>query len=166
MAYCSLQDMIDRFGEIEMIQLSDKENTGLLNIVRIQAAIDDAFHEINYDLMKCYRTPIQSEVGILKHWNCDVARYHLYDSIRLSNNSGGSDHEAQRRYKDYEEEVKNICDVILMDNEGKIIPKIGKFGVVVAERESCTKWECCPSCGCEVSSATFMLGRCNCGSAL
>ena len=145
MAYCTIQDMIDRFGNEEILQLSDRQvHLGVLNSTRVQAAIDDACAEIDLELSACYVLPITSSVPILKHWACDVARFHLYDTLV------NEDHEAFRRYKDYEEEIKSVCKKNLVDSNGVALKKISAFGVSVAHRDSCLpKNKCCKSsCGC------------------
>ena len=42
MQYATVQDMLDRFGEPEMIQLTDAQEQAAVQAARIQLKLDDA----------------------------------------------------------------------------------------------------------------------------
>lgn len=42
MSYATQQNLVDRFGQVELVQLTDLENTGALNTTRLAAALADA----------------------------------------------------------------------------------------------------------------------------
>lgn len=80
----TLQDMIDRFGETELAELTDRKNYTTINPVVINKAIDDAISEA-----VGYLNPTGLIVGgeyvgtppkslVLKV--CDIARYYLYEN--------------------------------------------------------------------------------------
>ncbi|MDO4897067.1 MAG: DUF1320 domain-containing protein [Moraxella sp.] len=80
----SLQDLIDRFGENELANLTDKENYTVINETVINHAITDATAEVIGYLNPTglivsgvyLGTPPKSLV--LKV--CDIARYYLYEN--------------------------------------------------------------------------------------
>jgi len=119
MAYCTIQDLIDRFGQKEIIQLSDRSNpkTNAVNTTLVQAKIDDGCAEMDLILSCCYDIcelkNLQTsgyEFPVLKHWNADIARKHLYDCIRLDVNAGARDHKAESEYLDYQQEIEKMCE--------------------------------------------------------
>jgi len=121
--------MIDRFGEEEMIQLTDRATiqTNAINAVLLQAKMDDAEAELNVVLMCCYNLKLINQiyidggsVPILKHWLADITRKHLYDLLE------NADHQVIREYKDFKEEIMEICKCQgLVDNELNEVPKKG-----------------------------------------
>ena len=78
MAYCTKQQMIDRFKEAELIQLTDIDSVGVINDSVLDQAIDDAMHEINSYLSK-YTLPLSVVPAVLVRKSCDITRYFLYD---------------------------------------------------------------------------------------
>lgn len=79
MSYCTEQDMIGRFGELEMIQLSDVEGAGVIDSDRIAEAIGDAGAIIDTRIGSRYALPLASVPPVLTRIACDLARYYLYD---------------------------------------------------------------------------------------
>ncbi len=147
MIYAALVDMTVRFGDAEMIQISDKDNhLNAINIPRVDAALVDASAEIDQHLGSCYLLPLTVTGPFLRHLCCDIARYHLYDSIRLGSSNNFEDHESARRYKDAIEHLKTICKTNLVDDIGQIIPRKNNQGISVASRSSCLPKDSC--CGC------------------
>lgn len=80
MAYASLQDMVERFGETEMIQMSDRSMTATaLDATVVAAKLADADAEIDGYLGQRFTLPLASVPTVLKRIATDIARYHLYD---------------------------------------------------------------------------------------
>ena len=77
MSYCTAQDLIDRFGEQEIIQLTDRDNVGIIDATVLNQAISDATAEINGYLVNYL--PMSSIPANLVRIACDIARYYLYD---------------------------------------------------------------------------------------
>lgn len=77
--YCTQQDLIDRFGNDELVEISDKADSGAINAVVVQQAIDDAVATVNGHLAGRYELPLVNPPHILKKLTCDIARYNLYD---------------------------------------------------------------------------------------
>ena len=82
MAYCTKQNLIDRFGEIELIQLTDRDNQGIIDETVIAQAIADAGAEIDGYLNR-YALPLANVPSNLVRMACDVARYYLYDDAMI-----------------------------------------------------------------------------------
>lgn len=80
MTYATQQNMIDRFGEQELIELTDHANTGAINATVLGQALADADAEINAYLTSRYTLPLASVPPILVKFAADVARYQLYDT--------------------------------------------------------------------------------------
>lgn len=80
MPYATPQDMIDRFEEREMIQLTDRHDTGSIDSTVLAKALADADAEIDGHLMGRYTLPLASVPIVLTRYACDIARYFLYDN--------------------------------------------------------------------------------------
>lgn len=81
--YCTLNDLIERFGETELIQLTDEQNTGVLNTASVNQAIADASNEIDSYLIGRYQLPLVEVPEFVKGYACDMARYRLWDDGAL-----------------------------------------------------------------------------------
>lgn len=80
MAYVTTDDMVQRFGELEMIQLTDREAaTGEVDATVLAAVIADAQAEVDSYLSVRYALPLTVVPDILRSYTADVARYRLYD---------------------------------------------------------------------------------------
>lgn len=86
-----LQDLIDRFGESELAQLTDRDNYQTINEMIANKAIDDASAEVE-SYLKITGLIARNHQGklIYRHTNqipyplviktCDIARYYLYEN--------------------------------------------------------------------------------------
>lgn len=79
MSYCTLQDLIDRYSENELIQLSDRINAGAVDTDVINRAIADADGEIDGYLAGRFAAPITPIPKSLVRIGCELTRYYLYD---------------------------------------------------------------------------------------
>lgn len=75
--YATVQSMTARFGEYEMIALSDRAKTGHIDAAVVQDAIDDAASEIDTYLAGRYLLPLSPAPKVLNGVCCDIARYRL-----------------------------------------------------------------------------------------
>lgn len=119
MNYATLQDLIGRFGERELIELTDPD---LLTIQaeRVQRALDDAQVFADGFLGRVYRlpltgcafpAPLPGDPGAvqwvvppqLRRIVCDVARYYLYHDV-------APEHEVYLRYKAAERELQAVAE--------------------------------------------------------
>ena len=81
MPYATQQDLVDRFGETEIEQLTDRAEppAGAIDATVVGKALVDADDAINGYLGARYTVPLASPPLILKRIACDVARYYLYE---------------------------------------------------------------------------------------
>lgn len=82
MPYATQAQMIDRFGQAELIQLTDRAEppTGAIVVAVLDAALLDADEEIDSYLRVVRTLPLPAPVPArLTRVAADVARYHLYD---------------------------------------------------------------------------------------
>lgn len=76
--YCTQQDLVDRFGETELIQLTDTGGSGTIDATVVARAIADAEGEIDAYLAKAASLPLSPVPAIVAAAACDMARYRLY----------------------------------------------------------------------------------------
>ena len=116
MQYATVQDMIDRFGEPEMIQLTDAAHQAAVQPARIQLKLDDAHALADGYLARVFALPLTGcakPVGVgavemvpppqLTRAVCDIARYYLYDDL-------APESEVYRRFKQATAELQAIAD--------------------------------------------------------
>ena len=140
MNYATVQDLTDRFGEQEIIQLTDPDLQAV-QAAHAQRALDDAQAFADGYVGRVYRLPITGcakpapvagnpgAVAMvsppqLTRVVCDVARYYLHTDL-------APEHEVYLRYKAAERELQAIGD-------GKAVlscPWGGVPGVLVAGTE-------------------------------
>ncbi len=78
MAYATLQDLIERAGEAEILQVADRDDDGIADAAVVAAAIDAAGVEIDAWLASRYALPLQPVPAIVKKWAVSLARYTLH----------------------------------------------------------------------------------------
>lgn len=77
MAYATTQDMVARFGEGEVIALTDREHTGSIDEAVLAPALAEASAEIEGHLASRYALPLASVPLLVAGICCDIARYRL-----------------------------------------------------------------------------------------
>ncbi len=79
MSYAVAQDLVDRFGEEELIQLTNRpgETFDAVNTARAERALDDASEEIDGYLRPRYAVPVTQASRQLTSLCCDIARERL-----------------------------------------------------------------------------------------
>lgn len=92
MAYATADDLIERYGEEELIRLTDRTGSGVADADTVARALSDADAEIDGYLASRYALPLQSVPNVLVRIACDIARYRLW-ADRASD-------EVRRRYED------------------------------------------------------------------
>ena len=80
MTYATKQDLIDRFGATEFIQLTDRVNRPPTTIddVVVSRALSDTHATINGYLGKIYKLPLSVIPDVLVKIASDIARYFLH----------------------------------------------------------------------------------------
>lgn len=79
MPYCTQSDLESRFGISEILQLTDKDNTGSVNASTLSVAIADADAEINAYLNSFL--PLTAVPPNLVRLACVMARKYLYGAL-------------------------------------------------------------------------------------
>ncbi|MBB1342601.1 MULTISPECIES: phage protein Gp36 family protein [unclassified Pseudoalteromonas] len=79
MAYATITAMQQRFGERDLIYLSEREDgpADVINTAVIEQAINDASDVINGYLAGRYELPLVTVPNLLEQFCCDIARYKL-----------------------------------------------------------------------------------------
>ncbi len=100
--YCTKQGMIDRFGQDELIQLTDRSNppADIIDDTVLNRAMDDADSVINGYLSARYTLPLAIVPTALARYAADIARFFLYD-----------DSATERVEKAYEKAISFLKDV-------------------------------------------------------
>ncbi len=101
MNYCTQQDLIDRYGETELIQLTDHDSVGEIDSDVLDRAIADSDGEIDGYLKPRFGAPLATVPKVLVRIACDITRYYLYDDQ-------ATEHVAQR-YKDAVAFLKGVA---------------------------------------------------------
>lgn len=119
MAYCSSQDLIDRFGNDELVRLTAQSDEygaygTVINQIQIDRALNDASATINSYLAARYPLPLANALPILNRLACDISRYFLHDTNPLD--------EVTNRYKEairYLEKVSKGDITLGVSSEGE-----------------------------------------------
>jgi phage gp36-like protein len=78
MSYCTTEDLTTRFGEAEIIQLSDRARTGEIGQEVVDLAVADATAEIDSRLGGRFIIPDPTPADLVRRAS-DIARFMLYD---------------------------------------------------------------------------------------
>lgn len=129
--YCTQQDLIDRFGEQEIIQLSDRANppSGAIDAAVVGQAISDASDEIDGYVGARYALPLPVQPSVLGRVACDIARYRLADALPTA--------EMRKRYEDAVQLLRQIAKGLVslgLPAQDTPAPAVGKVLVESSPR--------------------------------
>ena len=81
MTYAVQQDMVDRFAQTELVQLTNPDNPAAttINATVLGQALADADAAIDGYLQGRYTLPLAVVPKVIVRYACDIARYFLYD---------------------------------------------------------------------------------------
>ncbi|QDL55305.1 gp436 family protein [Rhodoferax aquaticus] len=79
MTYATQADMTERFGAVELAQITDRTNGTVIDATVLARALSDADAEVDSYLAKRYSLPLASTPVVLVRMAADIARYRLYD---------------------------------------------------------------------------------------
>lgn len=79
MTYATQQNMVDRFGETELKQLTDRVDASDIDATVLGKALADADAKINGYVSTRYSLPLSPVPADLERIACDIARYFLYE---------------------------------------------------------------------------------------
>lgn len=99
--YASVADLVERFGETEIIELTDLEQTGQIDTAMAEQALTDASAEIDGYLAARYRLPVTDTPRLLSLLCTDIARFRLQRGV--------STEQARQRYEDALAKLKGIA---------------------------------------------------------
>ncbi|WP_343590122.1 DUF1320 domain-containing protein [Paracidovorax wautersii] len=119
MSYATVADMVARFGQLELVQLTDLVNIppSTIDTARVETKLADASAYIDGYVGQVYRLPLRGcakpatvpgqpptyvAPPVLVRLACDVARYYLHDDLAPEN-------EVYRRYKAATKELDAIA---------------------------------------------------------
>lgn len=78
MSYATVADLTGRYGEDEILQLTDFADNDAVDDDVAQKALDDATAEINTYLSARYVTPLETTPIVVTGLCCDIARYRMH----------------------------------------------------------------------------------------
>lgn len=107
MAYATVQDLIARYGQVELIRLTtpdDQEMDGV-NADVANAALDDASAEIDTYVGRRYRVPMDVAPAIILARCCAIARYRL--------STGGQKNPTEEMRRQYDDAIAFLRDISL-----------------------------------------------------
>ena len=78
--YALKADMVSRFGEKELIELTDREGVGVLDDAVLTTALTEAQGEVNSYIAAVYDLPLPSVPAIVVTATCNIARFRLYNN--------------------------------------------------------------------------------------
>lgn len=123
MSYCTKQDLIDRFGERELVQLTDRTNTpaSMVDDTVVARALGDAGSLVDGYVGKSYSLPLPTVPEALTKVTADIARFYLHGK--------GLDKDSPIRIA-YSDAVSWLRDIArgminLFDNAGETPPASG-----------------------------------------
>lgn len=94
MAYATLEDLVSRFGERELVQLTDDADLGVADADRVTVALTDASETVNAYVAGRYAVPLAPVPDLVRRWTCDIARYLLHretpDDSAVSRNNAAA----------------------------------------------------------------------------
>ncbi len=88
------QDLVDRFGESELLIAADLDGDGVIDATAVQKALDQATNEIDAWVGERYGLPLPQVPDIVVDKCCDIAFY------KLSFTAGKLTEEKRKRYED------------------------------------------------------------------
>lgn len=102
MAYCTLQELIDRYSERMLVEISDRGDaaSGTIDQALVDRAIADADALIDGYLKVRYALPLASVPRLVKDLSLRIAIYYAHAHVA-----------AEKIRKDYEEALKALRDI-------------------------------------------------------
>ena len=125
MPYSTKQNLIDRFDEAELIQLTDSACLGVIDDEVVNAAIADADAEIN-SYLTAYDLPLAVVPVNFVRMSSDIARYYLYEDRPTET--------VQKRYDDAIKYLMMIAKGIILLDTG--IPTATAGHVVIESSDN------------------------------
>ena len=100
MTYATLEDLTERAGDVEIIQVADRDDDGAPDASVIEAALVHADAIANGYIATRYALPLSAAYDLLRTWAVSIARYYLH-------RDGAPEHVRT----DYEDAIAGLKDV-------------------------------------------------------
>ena len=84
MPYASQQDLIDRFGEDELLVAADRDRDGAIDTAVVDVALEDASAEIDSYLAQAYQLPLPTTPRLIQRLCVDIAFHRLSPEADLA----------------------------------------------------------------------------------
>lgn len=128
MNYATINDLIERFGEDEILALAESEVHGTLDESRVETALSDASRHIDSYLRLRRSVPVEPVPGVLVGACADIARFKLHDDHAPD--------EVSERYKATIQWLKDIAagkaslgeDDDSVASVGRVVRRSGRSG--------------------------------------
>lgn len=78
MAYITLDDLVARYGEQEMLDVADRDRDGVADQSVLDAAIGDAGRDVDGQIGGRYAVPLVDPPELIRRLACQLARYYLH----------------------------------------------------------------------------------------
>jgi len=78
MAYCTLDDLLEKISEEELIAITDDDGVGVVDTARAGRAIDDADAEIDSYCGRLYKVPFDPVPAMIRKTAVAIAVYNLF----------------------------------------------------------------------------------------
>jgi phage gp36-like protein len=125
MTYAVQQDLVDRFGAVELTQLTDRINGTVIDATVVGRALLDADAEIDGYLSSRYSLPLATVPAVLVRIASDIARYRLW--------ADRASEAVRKRYEDSVRDLKSISNgSVVIDGAAPLAP--ATHGITVAQR--------------------------------
>lgn len=102
MPYATQADLIQRFGDEELIQLTDRALAGQVDPNTVSAALADADAAIEGYLAARYAVPVSPVPALLRRVACDIARFFLHGNA--------APEPVRQAYEDAQRSLKDLAD--------------------------------------------------------
>lgn len=123
MSYATTEDMEKRYGQKELVQLTDRENVGRLDESVLSEALADASAECDSYMAGRVVLPLTFVPPVLLRAVCDIARFRLY-GVRAPE-------EIRNRYKDAVSWLRDVASGKAVV-QGAPVPSAPRSGINVA----------------------------------
>lgn len=100
MAYATLDDLLARGGEAELLDIADRDRDGIVDMDVVTAALVDADNLINGYVSAKYG-PLITVPDLVRTWATSIARYFLH--------SNGAPEHVEADYKDAVSALKDVA---------------------------------------------------------
>lgn len=105
MTYAVKQDLVERFGETELIRLTDKAAAAAIDDTIVGRALADADAKIDGFAGARYAVPLDPVPPLIRQIAAAIARYYLWED-------GAPDH-VRKGFEDAVSDLKRIADGII-----------------------------------------------------